>query len=163
MKCPKCENEGTVRMGSGSWYCDKHYRFQQIRHSAHSRGKEVPSLEWLEVNWPKNMECPACHRQMTWRGHPERASCITIQHDREGSTRFLCYSCNVRHARYPDDSFYAIPEGHKPCFDCHKVLPLSDFDFDRRSNSFIGRTVYCRECSRRRRRGYARKKTAPKL
>jgi len=121
-------------------YCVRHYRFDQMRVNSKHRGKLVPSHEWLEANVPAGMVCPCCTRQMNWLVSDSRSTTISIQHDHDGGMRLICYSCNVRHASMPEDSFYALPPGMSKCKCCGEVKAQDEF--------FTTAGRRCRICNR---------------
>lgn len=134
--------------------CQKHYRWGQMKAHAKRRGKHVPSDPMLffltaEATSPTGgMRCPACFREMNWLGGDGQDTVVTLQHDRGGRMRFLCRSCNTRHAAYPNDDFYAIPDGYRLCPGCGCLKALANFVKDK--TRWKQKKTYCRECSRKR-------------
>lgn len=92
-------------------YSIMHRRFNQMRGSAKSSGKYVPEISELRALAKRlfKMECPCCLQAMTWRRVKGISNVITLQHDRSGSIRLICFRCNVRHGSLPGDSFYDLP------------------------------------------------------
>lgn len=125
--------------------CAMHYRISNMRGRARRDGKFVPTKEQIEALVPKNMECPACHRTMTWLRVGGASQQISLQHDRDGQLRLLCLGCNTRHSVHKGDSFYDIPPGHKFCAQCGCNKPLEQFSIDR--SRPIGRKAYCKPCA----------------
>jgi hypothetical protein len=119
--CARC-SQPRVRLS----YCEKHLRFRQMRSDSQKRGKAIPTPEQLETLVPIDMRCPICVRPMHWNGVP-RSQVISIQHDRNGDFRLICFSCNRKHADMPGDSFYDVPKGSRYCYACKAVKPESDF------------------------------------
>lgn len=145
-RCRWCEAVAVRKQGR-LWLCAKHYRFQQMRAVAQRTQKAVPTYDVLAailLNLGDNRRCPVCERQMNWLGVDGQATVLTLQHDRDGTIRFLCRSCNTRHAAYPNDEFYSLPPAYKRCPGCEQVLPYAEFTKDRRR--WDEKTTYCKEC-----------------
>ena len=96
-------------------------------YKAKADGKAVPALAWLEANVPEGMVCPCCHRTMNWLRKDGGSTCITLQHDRDGTMRLICFGCNSRHSHMPGDSFYQLPSGTKKCHYCGEIKPDAEF------------------------------------
>lgn len=88
--------------------CAKHLRFHRMRMSAQTAGKKRPTFATLERLVPPGLVCPACGRRMNWLKRDGAASMVTLQHDRSGRLRLICFTCNVQHWRFPGDTFYAL-------------------------------------------------------
>ena len=146
MICKWCGDEVFRKQGR-IWLCKKHYRFQQMRVRAKSRGKAVPSYDWLEEQWRSiKGSCPVCHRDVNWLSKEGSATVLTLQHDRNGDMRLLCLSCNVRHASFEDDSFYETDPNRRICPRCRRSLPWGAFCADNNSR-WKNKKSYCRQCS----------------
>lgn len=144
--CAWCSEAAYIRQGRIQ-LCRVHYRFQAMRVRAKRDGKEVPSYEMLTAMASSaRLNCPGCGRFMNWLSKEGRSTVVTLQHDRNGTMRFLCLSCNTRHASRPGDSFYSDPKDKKHCPDCRQWLPLDSFATDR-SNRWLNKKTYCRGCS----------------
>ena len=146
MRCKWCNSEAYCRQGH-IWLCKKHYRFQQMRVTAKRHNKVPPSYEWLEQTWGEiGWHCPVCKRKVNWLSKEGTCTVITLQHDRNGKMRFLCFSCNMRHASFSDDSFYTADPNRKVCTICKKSLPLDMFATDRGAG-VIQKKSWCRNCA----------------
>lgn len=143
-----CEVDGVVQR-TRNVYCEKHYRFYQMRQDAKHRGKAVPSITELDamvqaVMVDGVMACSHCRKPMGWRiGIVGRRSVATIQHDDSGAMRLLCGSCNFTHA-WLGDIFYDIPPGHQRCWACRTVKACADFWRSKHTKS--GHASICRVC-----------------
>jgi hypothetical protein len=142
--CAWCDRPSHIKQGR-IVLCDQHYRMSSMRSRARRDGKKVPSRAQIEAMIPRPFVCGACERPMVWLRCHGASQQATLQHDRSGSMRIICLGCNTRHAQHPDDSFYAVPHGHKRCPDCEQVLPRKSFVADR--SRPIGLRSYCRRCS----------------
>lgn len=163
-----CLKTGTVKNGRYSLFCEKHYRFMQMRYTAKRSGKLVPSWGQCEkmlhpcLNEDGNLGgCPCCKRQMQWRASgPDKktGSTISLQHNNDGTMQFICTSCNVAHGNSKlGDGWYDIPEDHKHCPGCSKTKPLTEFYQDRSKNKQA--TTTCKACnSANKRQRYAAKR-----
>ncbi len=137
---------------AGTWYCAKHIRFRQMRDEARRRGKTVPSHDDLE-SMIGSMVCH-CGVTMHWLLDDGPATTqISLQHDRGGAMRFLCRSCNRRHASYEDDVFYSVQHGFKRCPTCREVKPL-DTGYFLLTTGGSRRQAECRRCSSERNRAW---------
>jgi hypothetical protein len=144
--CHWCLGEPYIKQGH-IWLCKIHYRFQSMRTRAKRDKKSVPSYDMLfSMASSACMHCPGCNRSMNWLAKEGRSTVVTLQHDRDGKMRFLCLSCNTRHASMPGDSFYSFPKDKKLCPDCQQQLPLEAFATDRTSR-WMNKKTYCRRCS----------------
>src|SRR6056297_1825930 len=130
----------------GATWSEARRRFRGMRYKAKDDGKYMPSFGELESVVPRDMRCPSCSTEMNWFARDGHKSVMTLQHDRDGSIRMLCLSCNTRHAFCEGDSFYDIPNGHKPCAGCDEIKPLDEFwtDNHRRWES---KQTYCKSCA----------------
>lgn len=100
----------------------------QMRYSAGQYGKFVPSLEDLENLVAQcGMVCYGCDILMVWTREESQPRCATLQHDRDGTIRIICLSCNSRHQHYPGDSFYQRDRNLLRCGACHLEKPPDDF------------------------------------
>ena len=143
-KCKWCESKAERKTGH-IWLCIKHYRFVCMRASAKSRRKSVPTYEMLEKMLPIDFCCSSCKRKMNWLSNLGTSTVITLQHDRSGAFRFLCLSCNVRHASMKDDAFYKVKPSFKFCSCCIQEKPKDDFY--KRKGRWNGLNSYCKSCS----------------
>lgn len=127
-------------------YCTVHHRMMRMRHAASSTGKFVPTMEWMIENWPDPLVCPVCKVEMALLVGDDRRRVISLQHDKSGTVRFLCVSCNMRHSATTQDekSFYNQEDGKLWCNTCKQLLPPEKFY--RNSNSSTGRHYKCRSC-----------------
>ena len=145
--CAWCNRPAHIRQGR-ILLCAIHYRISSMRSSARRHGKAIPSRAEIEAMVPSPLVCLGCEREMAWLRDKGTSQQITLQHDRGGGLRLICFGCNTRRASHPGDSFYQIPAGQKRCPDCEQVLPLEAFVVDR--SRPIGRKSYCRSCSSQR-------------
>lgn len=144
--CKWCDSPAHIKQGR-IWLCKKHYRFQQMRSTAKRDNKTVPSYDQLESLWLECQgKCFVCRRAFNWLSVEGRATVVTLQHDRSGSMRLLCVSCNTRHAFFDGDSFYEADQSHRTCPRCEHNLPLSVFAADN-YNRWNNKKTYCRACS----------------
>lgn len=146
MKCKWCRRNAFRKQGR-IWLCKRHYRFQQMRANAKRHGKSVPAYEWLEQAWNalKN-RCPVCSQKLNWLSSEGTSTVVTLQHDRSGTHRLLCLSCNVRHSSFEDDTFYSSDPSKRVCPRCQYTLPISRFGTDN-SGRWKNKKAYCRDCS----------------
>ena len=146
--CKWCEKPPHIRQGR-IMLCDVHYRISSMRSAAKRHGKACPSTGEIESLIPNPFVCIGCDREMHWlRGTGPVSQQATLQHDRNGEIKIICFGCNTRHASHPDDTFYEIPNGHKFCPDCREVKPQSNFSKD--ASRPIGLKSYCKPCSSKR-------------
>lgn len=143
--CKWCPEQAHIKQGR-IWLCKRHYRFSSMKSRAKRDEKEVPTNEMLYGMASSSLQCPGCSRKMNWLSKEGQSTVVTLQHDRNGAIRFLCRSCNTRHAQRPQDSFYADPKDKKLCPDCKLWLPLESFVTDR-SGRWMNKKSYCRRCS----------------
>lgn len=122
---PGCTEE--VFPGAQRFACIKHHRLSRMRWQATRRGLYCPSFSELEGMLPLDMKCPHCREAMEWSGEKAARNSITLQHDRSGGIRFLCFSCNSKHQKVPGDKFYEIGPDEKHCPACKQVLPIDQF------------------------------------
>lgn len=120
----------------------KRKRFYYMQYDSKKRGKEAPTLEQLELMLSKldNMKCPHCGVTMCWLIEESMKNVITIQHYKDGSMGLICATCNKRLAFYDEP----IPEGHKRCSKCEKILTIDNFT--KYSRSRDGRLGVCKKC-----------------
>lgn len=148
--CKRCDRPPVRRRGRLLWLCEKHARFMQMRTTAKSDKKAVPSIDELEqmleaIGGRDKPVCPTCSRDMVWIAERGAMSCLlTLQHDRSGLMRFLCHRCNTKHAMDLEDDFYGLPAGHKRCNTCRLVKPVELFWKSPRATT--GRRAKCRPC-----------------
>lgn len=148
--CARCHKDAYIKQGR-QWLCKKHYRFGQMIAKANSNNKVAPTHETLE-SLSDDMDCFGCGREMVWLSKEDASRVVSLQHDRNGDIRFLCRSCNSRHARYEGDQFYKIPDGMAMCHDCKEMKNESEFATDNRKVN--RRKTYCRPCSARRHKSW---------
>lgn len=122
----------------------KGQRLRQMRRSARTRGKAVPTVEQLEAMLPVDMRCPCCSTQMVWKRCDGQTTVITLQHDRSGEMRLICFRCNARHGQFEGDVFYEFGAEHKLCVGCNTIKPLDQFW--RNSMTVTGRFSRCISC-----------------
>lgn len=145
--CSKCDVPA-VHDANGAKYCSKHWRFLNMRVSAKSDAKTVPSYQELESLLPADMHCPVCKRQMNWLARDGRSTQITLQHDRDGRHRLICGGCNSRHAQLPGDLLYTIKDDERWCNACKTIKPVTDFHRDNGASRVIRLMSKCKICSR---------------
>lgn len=124
-------------------------------YSCERYGKANPGLAKLEelAKVLNQMKCPVCGIEMVWTcdrfdRSGIRKRVVTLQHDRNGDFKLICFSCNSRHYFHGGDTFYTLPNGMKPCAVCKKLLPLDAFSRDK--SMFLGRFSNCRACEAKR-------------
>lgn len=146
--CSKCP-EPLYRRVQANRYCVKHYRFRQMRSGAGERGKAVPSVEELELMLLRlGLFCPGCGTTMTFTAPSnDRRHLMTLQHDRSGQMRLLCYSCNSRHPHMPGDLFYSKTAYTKWCNGCSQFRAVRDFA--KHPSRISGLATRCRSCGNR--------------
>jgi bacterioferritin-associated ferredoxin len=127
--CKICGAPATQVIGNRNFHCTKHYRFRQMRDNANTCRKTIPSMEELESLVPPGMMCVVCKRTMTWLAKEKgRSPVISLQHDRDGTHRLICYACNIRHAVLPGDLIYKLDlTRERYCHKCKSVKPLDSF------------------------------------
>jgi hypothetical protein len=141
-------NERSQAMRQDTHYCVRHYRFLQMRTGASSAGKVIPSMAELESLVPADMRCTACGTLMNWLKKDGADTCITLQHDRSGEIKLICFSCNVRHHSFPGDTFYDEPKDHRYCVGCEQSKPSSEF-YRRSNEHWVARCKSCTSSERR--------------
>lgn len=146
-KCRRAECDEPSIAKDGRALCAQHNRLSQMRYTAKSYGKAVPTMEDLDKMIPAGMICPDCGKKMNWLakdGGYRDVACL--QHYRSGEMAIVCMTCNTRHAHYPGDAFRGQWRENKWCPGCKTVLPRADFWL------INGRTrARCKECERVRR------------
>ena len=166
-----CDDDGINKTnGHGStWYCEKHYRFKRMRDVAQRRGKVVPSWEECETMLRPCLnehgelgKCPSCGQQMRWRAGADRkrGPVLSLQHNHDGTMRFICLSCNAGHgvSKLGDLYLEPTPVGFKRCPDCDTVKPLGQFY--KETNSRSGVRCICQNCDKERSRNYRAERNA---
>lgn len=150
-QCSKCDQPPAVK-SKFIRLCVKHYKFKVMRNNAQQNEKVVPSHGHLEkmVSESNRLLCSHCEKKMVWTRKESTKRVVTLQHDRDGTMRLLCMSCNIRHSNCPDDSFYTIPPDKKLCFGCKSILYKTEFSKDKRCS--IGLASYCKKCRSKRRK-----------
>jgi hypothetical protein len=143
--CTQCDRTGVV-FKCNRWLCEIHFRIQCMRDSASFKGKFVPDkhllfvlAEQVEAN---AMKCSHCSQIMVWRGEKGQRNVVSLQHDRDGGIRLLCFDCNFNHRYFPGDTFYTTPRGWKYCPKCSTAKPPGDFY--RQGNGKL--KSYCKAC-----------------
>ena len=142
--CSTCKKTAVIKQGN-QWLCEKHYRFGQMRSCAKRHGKKVPSREELDMMIPDPFSCQVCNKPMNWRSKDGTSTVATLQHDRAGTMRIICLSCNSRHASFKDDSFYQHDQSKRSCPRCKQSLELVQFCKDE-SGRWKSLNTYCRTC-----------------
>ena len=109
-KCTRtdCRKKGYKAQGRPEQIlCVKHYRFTCMRMNASRNGKTTPSNAKLEALLvASRMKCFHCKKRMVWLRSGSTTRVLTLQHDHDGTLRFLCFSCNSRHRDLPNDVLY---------------------------------------------------------
>ena len=108
-------------------------------------GNRELSESQLETLFQKYQVCPICKRKMNYLASNGQDTVLTLQHDRSGEIKFLCRSCNTRHAAYPNDDIYIMPNDVKWCPRCKTYKKLDDFYKDNSRPRSI--KTYCKTCS----------------
>jgi hypothetical protein len=159
-----CNEHGSNKAnGNGTTcYCEKHYRFLRMRDTAQQDGKVVPTWEHLDEMLLECLNehgelggCPSCGQQMQWKAGADKkiGPTISLQHNRDGTMRFICHSCNVGHGSSKvGDLYFDIGYDEKYCPDCDTVKPLDQFNKNRSNGG--GVQSRCRECQSNRSRKY---------
>lgn len=141
--CARCDRPAFALMYFTN-LCLLHVRAEQMRRGARYGEKAIPPREVIEsllnAALASGMKCPSCGRTMNWLKKDGQSTVITLQHDRDGGFRAICFGCNVRHQFHPNDTFYSLPAGHKRCQACKNNKPTADFYSPSRAN--------CRQCER---------------
>lgn len=144
--CVKCGSFDIYRKRTRSYFCLKHDRFEGMRNTARSRNKYIPSHQELEtlLDVTNGMACIGCNTKMVWTRKENNKKVMTLQHDRDGTLRFLCQSCNARHVGFEEDSFYSNLKLKLFCHRCKEPKTKQDLYPDKRY--FTGYTNWCRNC-----------------
>lgn len=144
--CLWCSRPGH-RFRGHRWLCVRHTRMETMKNAAQKAGKRIPTWDELEKMIhdveASGLKCPHCGIQMCWLMAEDKLRTLTLQHDRSGDLRILCFLCNIQHDDVPGDLFYEIPVGHKHCPQCRVVQPI-DTQFYRLSNGRL--SSWCRSC-----------------
>lgn len=129
-KCSQCDAPATLFYNQTN-LCSIHYRVQQMRVCAKRWGKAIPSKEHLVELVAQivaaDMRCQVCGCQMNWLKREGHKTVVTLQHDRSGEFRLICFSCNVKHQFHDGDEFYAAPANSKRCPACKLTKDKGDF------------------------------------
>jgi hypothetical protein len=146
--CSQCTSEATF-VDKHRRFCNKHYRFNQMRQDSWTRHKVKHSVSELEDLLPVNMKCPRCKVDMIWRRSQSQkgiANQITIQHWNDGTIGFLCHRCNTQHGSMDDQSFQLMSLDHKYCPDCKNIKHESEFSL-KSSRALLKRNSICNLCN----------------
>lgn len=145
--CAKCGDK-KYKTINNTWYCKKHIRFSNMRCGARAKEKYVPTNKELELLADEipDMICIGCDCKMKWTMREGGRNVLTLQHDRSGRLRFICFRCNNLHRFYVGDLFYLRDRNKKYCPHCDKELPF---------NQFYKNRSWCKLCRSRRKRGQA--------
>lgn len=149
-QCARCSRNACRHQGHQD-LCAVHYRFGQMRANAKRSGKAVPTHEQLErlmsaTTSAGRLICVGCGREMNWLAVDGESTVVSLQHDRDGTLRLICRSCNTRHAFTPGDEFYSRAKSEKFCRGCERWLSKESFGVDRSKPS--GLTGRCTRCLR---------------
>lgn len=129
-QCSVCKEPATI-FSKQTNLCVIHYRMRQMRYDAQASGKVIPTDSAIQALFDSaaasGMKCSVCSVKMNWLKRDGVKTIATLQHDRDGTFRLLCLSCNVKHQFWPEDSFYTREPGHKRCTRCEATLPLDKF------------------------------------
>lgn len=145
--CHNCP-ERTVKSGN-TFLCERHHRFRQMRHDSSKKKKSVPTMEWLEQNW--TLICQDCSCSMIWTSNKIQRNTVSIQHYRDGTLGFVCFSCNSRHRGFPGDMYRDVPKDHRWCKHCKTLKPMTDFYPTKKTDTVIKINSTCKSCSNKRR------------
>lgn len=141
--CRYCDRPATIHRVHRH-ACFIHCRIDPMQTCARSRGLYTPTAEELVSLFndliTKGMKCGHCQSVMVWNGRA--ANVVTLQHDRNGTIRLLCLSCNSRHYTYPGDEFYNYPLNWAFCPMCKTAKHESNFYRKRNGR----RSSYCKSC-----------------
>lgn len=144
-------NEHGINKANGNGttlYCEKHYRFLQMRDVAQRRGKVVPTWEHLDEML---LECLNEHGELG--ADKKTGSTISLQHNLDGTMCFICHSCNVGHGNSKlGDRYLYLEYDEKYCPRCDTVKSLDQFNKDR--SKIRGARSKCRECQNKQTRKY---------
>lgn len=104
-------------------------RLNRMKKSAKNRRKYEPSIPELLAICPADFNCPECSRSMFLENRPGRRSALmTLQHDRSGAIRIICFGCNSAHNKYPGDEFYTLDKlSAVLCRRCGQTKPRNRF------------------------------------
>ena len=141
------KNELPLWMGKSP----KEYRLKQMRTHSKYYGKSSPSRDDLLLLIPKDMKCPSCEVKMIWTA-PKKVGLrrvISLQHDRSGKIRLICFSCNSRHShlKCSESVFYSMGRDKKYCNGCQRVKSINDFWADNSNSSTVKRKGRCKICA----------------
>lgn len=142
--CRDCDEPAVVKWSRYA-YCEKHYRFRQMRDKALSARKLVPSFDELNRLTSLGLICPDCGVRMNWLVRDGRKTAVSLQHYRTGAFGFVCVSCNTRHQFSPGDSFCDGHVNDKYCGRCKSFKPRSAFK-TRRESEYVCLRSWCRDC-----------------
>lgn len=128
MKCRLCEDIIVNNVDYAN-LCEKHYRFMKMRQSAKCKNKYAPSYTELENLFEKQgLKCGLCNKTLNWSSKDSPKDRITLQHDKSGDIKFLCLSCNSRHAKAGlGDRIYELGIDVKPCNNCKIIKQKVEF------------------------------------
>ena len=149
-QCSQCTNAATY-VDKNRRFCDKHYRFNQMRQDSWTRRHVKHSVADLEALLPQDMQCPRCKVDLIWRRKQSQmgiANQITIQHWNDGTLGFLCNRCNTKHASMSDHLFRLMPLDHKFCPRCQTIKPENQFSL-KSSRAMLKRNSPCNPCNAR--------------
>lgn len=153
-----CDDIGHIKAGTGTWYCNKHYRFLKMREKAKRTDKVVPSWEQCEemlipcLNERGELGlCPCCKRQMQWKcgADKKRGTTVSLQHNHDGSMCFICTSCNTGHGSSKlGDAYLDLPDDKKLCADCEEIKPRDQFHNNQAKRGGVHNI--CKDCKNKR-------------
>lgn len=149
-----CRRKKCGQPVAGKGLCARHYRYERMRDGAHQTKQYKPSDAELDELLPPNMKCRCCERTMNWFRKGGGSTTVTLQHDRSGKVKLICFGCNVRHSTLPGDTYYKLPKGHWRCRICKNVKPLSEFP--KRRDTVMGVNGACLPCNREQSRVWRR-------
>lgn len=104
------------------------WRFSSMRATAKASGKYVPTNEelWALLK-SQGTACYHCKQELVWSRREHPSLFRTLQHDRDGTLRYLCNVCNLKHKAFPGDTFYQLDPEFRYCKKCATVKPISEF------------------------------------
>jgi hypothetical protein len=146
IECRTCGAPGR-KWGNRGNLCSKHHRFIQMRYSAKTKGKVMPTVSELESMRGVELICPDCGIKMNWEAKDGQCSVASLQHYRDGTMAIVCRSCNTRHAHMMGDSYKDIPKDHKHCPACLVVKPSSDYYAKNSRSGNLKRGSKCKSCA----------------
>lgn len=130
-------------------------RVRQAINNSKSRGIAVPSFDKLSGMFAalgESPKCPVCERGMslsladgTKTKGEARTSVVTVQHDRDGGFRLICFGCNLKHWTHDGDTFYKHGAGYRRCAYCGNVKPIAEFIREHKDGREV-REQYCSPC-----------------